>query len=359
MNTADATDYYCTKPFDANPDVSGIGVSTQRKSIESYVIHCFQILVAFYGQAILSFFLSTVIDILWYFFRHKTYLRERIEALHLGLITDWVTVGFAMTIAGLSQWSTISMFHLFLCSNLADTIVIQIPSWRNLINWRSNRLQIIYFTSYSMIRITLLSYLIHRFVRFWSNTPGECFIPYEGGTGSPDELLILIVGMGLSIAWDVYFIIVAIFEIHKAAVKHRSQEIEKSIGAGAQDTEAVSTNNQKTQEAAFWTKRKENACIFLAKFKVKTRDTGFWTKRTKHVIIFLSRAALRGGFLAWNAYWTITFVLANRTHISGNEYIFSFGQVGALVTLAASVYKILNSYLGKPCIPSSLSNPSR
>jgi len=34
MKTKDDTDDYCTKPFDANPDVSGIGVSAQLKSIE-------------------------------------------------------------------------------------------------------------------------------------------------------------------------------------------------------------------------------------------------------------------------------------------------------------------------------------
>ena len=307
MNTTDdipQSDIYCTEPFEANSDVSGIGVSTQLKfSLPIHFGRSNTVLPDSHcvlSQAILNFFFSTVIEILRYFFRHKAHLREWLKALQFGLITDWVTVGFAMTIAGLSQWRTISMFHLFLCSNLADVIGMQIPSWRGLKQWRSSRLQIVYFTSYSMLRIALLSYLIYRFVRFWSNTPGECFIPFEGGTGSPDELDILILGMGVSIAWDAYFVIAAIVEIH-GAMNCRSQEKGGTVEE-VQDTDAASTINQKTQGTVPWAKRKMNALIFLAKLKMKTQDRGLWTKRTKHVIIFLAKFVLRGFIFTWNAY---------------------------------------------------------
>jgi hypothetical protein len=260
------------------------------------------------------------------------------------------------------------MFHLFLCSNLADVIAVENPTWRGLINWRSSRLQIIYFMSYRMLRVATLSYLIYRFVRHWSNISGQCFIPFEGGTGSPDELDILILGMGVSIAWDTFFIIAALVQINKA-MNCRSQE-DKDTVTKDQDTEAASTDNQKAQdmEAASADNQKmqdiEAASISTDNQKTqdmeaasadnpKSRDsTAFWTRRKKNSLIFLARFSLRAFFLTWDAYWTITFVLANRTHILGDEYIFSFGQVGALVTLAASFYKIWNSYLGKPCVSS-------
>jgi len=50
----------------------------------------------------------------------------------------------------------------------------------------------------------------------------------------------------------------------------------------------------------------------------------------------------------WNAYWTITTILANQGHVLGDEYIFTFGQVGALVAFFASFYAIGNSYISKP-----------
>jgi hypothetical protein len=242
------------------------------------------------------------------------------------------------------------MFHLFLSASLANVITVENPTWKGLLSWRSNRLQTIYFTSYRMLRIATLSYLIHRFVRVWSNTSGQCFIPFEGGTGSPDEVNPLVVGMGISIAFDTCSIILALVEVKKA-ISCRSKE-EKDTVAGVQDTEAASTDNQKTKDTGFWTKRKKSALFFLAKFKPKTQNTGYWNARPMPILIFLAKLLLRGCFLIWDAGWTASLVLTNKTHILGDEYIFSFGQVGALVTLAASFYKIGNSYLGKPCVPS-------
>jgi len=60
------------------------------------------------------------------------------------------------------------------------------------------------------------------------------------------------------------------------------------------------------------------------------------------------------GFLApymvpfiWNAYWTITIVLANQGHVLGDENTFTLGQVGVLVAFVASFYSIGSSYLSK------------
>jgi hypothetical protein len=131
------------------------------------------------------------------------------KTLQLGLAADWVTVGFAMTIAALSQWKTVSMFHLFLCGSLADVIPIIDPTWTGRVDRRSGRLQAIYLVSYRVLRVAILSYVIHRF-RLWSNTPGQCFIPYVGGTGHPREVSILIQWTGFSIGRDVLYIISAL-----------------------------------------------------------------------------------------------------------------------------------------------------
>ena len=50
----------------------------------------------------------------------------------------------------------------------------------------------------------------------------------------------------------------------------------------------------------------------------------------------------------WNTYWTIALIRANQGHVVGDENIFTFGQVGSLVALVASLYGIVSTYLGKP-----------
>lgn len=324
MDTTDDAYYYCTKRFDANPDVSGIGVSTQLKWVESglqLIIRCFQILIAFYGQAILVNALLSANEWFHYFSSHKTHLHKRIKAIQDGLITDWVTAGFAMIIAALSQWRTISMFHLYLCSNLV--IIIPIPNyfWINFAKMRRTRLQIIYFGTFEMLRFAMLSYLLYRFVRFWSNTSGQCFIPIPGGTGSPGEMVTLSLGMVIPTASEIHLIIATLVYINKG-MSRRSQ---KETGT-AVEVQATTIDDQK----------------LLA----------FWTKRKKHILIFIVRFVVRGLAFTCSVYWVMAVVHANRMHIVGDEYIFSFGQVSALVALAASFYKIGNSFLGKPCVPS-------
>ena len=62
--------------------------------------------------------------------------------------------------------------------------------------------------------------------------------------------------------------------------------------------------------------------------------------------------AIDGPVLLINSSLGILVVLANRTQIVGDENIFSFGQVTALVTLGTSPYKIGDSLYSKPCVPS-------
>jgi len=84
----------------------------------------------------------------------------------------------------------------------------------------------------------------------------------------------------------------------------------------------------------------------------KTQDTAFWTKRKKHLLIFLARLVVGGSGYALTTYRIILVTLLNRMHILGDENIFSYGQVTALVVLAASFYRVWDSYFGKPSFPS-------
>jgi hypothetical protein len=290
------------------------------------VIRCFQILVTLYAQVVIEFSLTTGIDFLWYFLPHKTHLRERLEVLKLGLETDWVTAGFAMTIASLSQWRTISIFHIFLCSAFATWIPDVDPTWKGLTHWQNKRLKIIYSTSYRILRLATWIYVLYLVKWFWSNKPGQCFISSLGDTSSSFEARTYAVFlMAISILMETFGIIVALVYINKA-ISYRSREGEDKA-TELQDMKAASIDNQKTQDTAFWTKRQKRTLIFLAKF------------------------VLKGLTAASHAYWVIGLVLANRAHISGDEYCFSFGQVSALVLLATSFYKMWSSYVGKSCVP--------
>jgi len=335
--TMDATDdipqydVYCTKPFEANPDVSGIGVSTYIAQVDqtwpsNLIIRCFQILIASLGQAILAFAFSTVIDFLRRFAPNNTQLRERLEVLRLGIITGWVTMGFAMAIAAFSQWRTLSMFHWSLCSLLAATIPTLCPNCIDPINWQSKRLKIIYFMAYKMLRVATFSYLIYRSLGPWSNNPGRCFITMMGTTGGPIEGRMFAVLLMFATSSETCSITVALVNIIREAISYQSRE-ENDTATEVQDMGATVIDNQNTQ------------------------DTAFWTERKKHTLIFLARVVAGGLPLTSITYWIIHVILANRMHILGDENIFSFGQVTPLVMLAALFYRIWDSYPGKPFDP--------
>ena len=71
-------------------------------------------------------------------------------------------------------------------------------------------------------------------------------------------------------------------------------------------------------------------------------------KEILKVCTFIPQLLLTVGSFIWNTSWTVAVLLANRGHVLGDEYIFTFGQVGALVAVVASLYGIVSSYLGKP-----------
>jgi hypothetical protein len=52
----------------------------------------------------------------------------------------------------------------------------------------------------------------------------------------------------------------------------------------------------------------------------------------------------------WNLYWTIKLTIGYQSPMTGNEYIWGFGQVGAIVALLLSLSNALISYGGIWCI---------
>ena len=226
-----------------------------------------------------------------------------------------------MIIAAFSQWRTISIFHLFICSNLASTVPTINPTWTRIIERPSDRLMLqrAYFIFFLISRISLSAYLIHRF-RFWENTPGNCFVLLPTPLGNllqKIEFLRPIGAVELLIAGSALRIIlqsVAIaLSIKAAVVEFRWHEIGKTL------QELLEDWKQKPARI-----RRLNIIIQVS-------------------ILFLNFVVP----LIWNIYWTTRVVLANHSHVLGDEYTFTFGQVGALVVFVASFYAIANSYLRK------------
>jgi len=260
-------------------------------------------------------------------FPHKTHLRKRLEVLYIGIVTDWVAMGFAMAIAAFSQWGVISIFHLTLCSYLGINIPAPVPTSISPIVWRSKRLKIIYFISFRILRLAASSYLIYRSVRLWSNNPGQCFIPSLGTTGGSDDGRLFAIPLFTpAILADTYVIIATLVRISKATY-YRSRG-ENDTATEVEDVEATVIDNEKTQ------------------------DTVFWTKRKKHTLIFFASFVAGGFFYTICALWIINIILANRAHILEDENVFSFGQITPLVMLGASFYRIWDSFFGRPLLPS-------
>ena len=289
-------------------------------------------LIAFYGQGILSFTFFTWIDILVCFFPKKKLLRKWLESLQAGLITDWVTMGLAMIIAALTQWRTISMFHLFICASLAITIPTEGAGWEDIIAWERDRLQFIFLMCFRMLRIAILSYLIYRFVRLWSNTPGQCFI-LSVHTSYPDNIKFPITLIAFCILSDASFGIRTLFYITSTTCRQH-------VAAMDELKKDLAVVPDATLDAALDRLSKDlNADLNVIKMIFG-------------ITAFLTRSFGRGTFAMINSAYSIWLVFANRGNIVGDEYILGFGQVAALVTLGASLYKIWISFDSRSCVPS-------
>ena len=217
-----------------------------------------------------------------------------------------------MIIAAFSQWRTISIFHLFICSNLASTVPIISPTVTGIIARPSNRLMLqrAFFIFFLILRISLSAYLIHRF-RFWANTPGQCFVlPPESLDGQNSTVELLMFGAVLSV---IFQSVEVALSIKTAVAESRRHGIKKTLQEHLKD----------------W----------------KRRPAGIRRLRTfNHVSdLFFDHVVS----LIWNIWWTVRVILANHSHVLGDEYTFTFGQVGALVVFVASFYAIANSYIRK------------
>ena len=244
--------------------------------------------------------------VVWALYRDEKVLRDCLNDLKLDLAFDWVAVGLAMTIAALTQWNTISIYHLYLSASFAITIPIEGFTRGDYIRWSKHPLRAIFFTAFRMSLVVLLSYFIHRFGRFWGNAPGQCFhlsmenpIPWLRFMDIPDDVneKFVIITMALSSLLDILgYILILLYYLSNASVRDRVAQIRK--------------------------------------------------------VHDISTTVVGGSLIISSSASGIQVVLANRTQIIGDENTFSFGQVVALVTLVASFFKIGDSLHSKPCVPS-------
>jgi len=248
--------------------------------------------------------------VLPFFPAHKP-LRKWTGVILLDLVNNWVAAGIAMTVAALSQWRTISIFHLYICTNLASTIPIFSPIAAGVIDRRSNRsrsmLQAAYFVFYGILRLAMSTHLLHRF-RFWENTSGQCFTILRFRSAMIEILKIetrtvLIVLVACYVASDLLLVaLILIMQMRlMRVVQERTLEVLKDVLP---------------------------ALPYAA------------------IIRAVSGFSFLGLFIV-NASWTVIIVYSNQRHVLGDEYVFTFGQVGALVALAGSFYAIVNSFLRK------------
>ena len=279
------------------------------------------------------------------FFPQKTRLRKWLESLQDGLITDWVTMGLAMIIAALSQWRTISTFHLFLCASLAITIPTEDAGWKDLTAWKRNRLQAIFVMCFRMSRIAILSYLIYRFVRLWNNAPGQCFI-LSDYTGYPDNIKFPITLMAFRILWDISFGIQTLVYITSKTCHHCIDDMD---GRAEDPDTALEMALDMTLNMALNMAPGPYQGSDLKKQVEEILDA---IRMPFRIFFFVLRSTSRGAYSMINSAYSIWVVFANRAHIVGDEYMLSFGQVAALVALGASFYKIWISFDSRSCMPS-------
>ena len=195
------------------------------------------------------------------------------------------------------------MFHLFICSNLSGTVMPTVLIGKG--HTRRIRGQIAWSMLYLILRIAISAYVLSR-LRFWSDTPGQCFIipvaPH-------------IDGIKLFTAWTALRIAAGVVQlIIFLRVGKSMRQIQGSMGT----TKPLTDGHLERSRAS---------CLVWSYVLFKI---------LMPVVPFI-----------FNTYWTVALVLANQGHVLGDENIFTFGQVGALVALVASLYGIVSSYLGK------------
>ena len=222
----------------------------------------------------------------------------------------------------------------------------------------------------------LLCYFIHRFVRFWGNTPGQCFRLNKPPVD--DNAVILVHFAAASIVFDICVEILIYARIYaqprdridavgqdikaQNALEEATNTLEEATNTMEEVQKALEEGQKELEESrnALEESRKEleesrNALeesqkeLEEAQNALREKFQNAWPIMR---VLILATNALEGCILLINSAMGIAVVLANQTQIVGDENSFSFGQVTALVTLVASFYKIGDSLYSKPCVPS-------
>jgi hypothetical protein len=298
---------YCTEKFDANPDVSGVGVSVSC-CCEVHHSPALQIIIAFYVQGGLNltlFYYSWVL-------KHspskltpkQTKLKDWTENLLEEFLFGSVAAAYALCIAAFTQLNDISTYHLFLCDTFLSALTTVLKNCGSLIIPSAHeqkpfdRTLRVYFLGNQLLLVAMKGVTIHRLSSVWDNTGGKCFIGFIDGTGGLNERDDAVLWLYIDLIWGV---------------------LEQAIAA--------------LVVLSGWSK--------------------IWAPQNSRVKLMLTIlfGRIPGAFsFIWNLHWTIKLTVANKILIRGNEYSFGFGQVGVLVTLVLSLYRVHISYQGGRCI---------
>jgi hypothetical protein len=205
-----------------------------------------------------------------------------------------LVLALSLLITAFTQYHTITLYHLFLCTQLIWIIksgfgILQVGSLfpNSIISAFHSLMQLLFILVWIALDIATL----HRVTK-WEHRPGECFLAYYGSGHDRFDLQFVLC---LDLAMIVYF--------------------------------------------GF-------AVPILKHFKWKCTVRKDWQKPMSYLGGFLQLTFLFGFFM-WTSVSIYLTRLANENFIQGSEYSWGFGQVNAIVTTVFSLTSVITGYRSK------------
>ncbi|CAG7850193.1 SubName: Full=Uncharacterized protein {ECO:0000313/EMBL:CCA72252.1} [Serendipita indica DSM 11827] len=280
----------CSARFEANPDASGIGI-----------------VVAFAVNGFINMSLATF---LWYLkaFRrtpekHNKYFEAYVQSLCDLLAQASLFPGITLLVACLSQWNSITHYHLWVSVVLADLatsgrVVVLLNLFFS--EQRVTKIQASLAALFQSLFLACLGILIWRLSgNEWANVPGRCFAFRQGGQNNLQERDFVRFWVIVQLVAWFWWHLVWIFFTQLAARQFP-------------DVRWLQIHNVPPR-IRFW---------FGAVFYVGL-DWFLWI---------------------WQLYLIAQGMTGNRDRIIGSEWGMGFGQVASLVALMTVFYAIFLSY---------------
>ncbi|KIM28172.1 hypothetical protein M408DRAFT_329550 [Serendipita vermifera MAFF 305830] len=201
--------------------------------------------------------------------------------------------GITLLVAGLSQWKTITHFHLWVSVVLADLCTSgRVVVLLNLFYGahRVTKIQAALAALFQGLFLASLGILIYRLSN-WTNEPGQCFTFHYNGKQSYDERNFIRLWVIIQLAVWGYWHLICPWQVYLA--RHQLEKVPKIVR--------------------------------------------FWFSFVFYVILDL--------FLwIWQLYLIAQGMVGNKDRIIGSEWEMGFGQVASLAALVAVIYAIVLSY---------------